>query len=622
MIIIRGCYDHGRYEECIDWCQKLLPLKGSPDSLEGYTALLYSGKSFFHLYKFDQKSLQVSASEMSRKELYIKQDHVYDAAGNVVKSLGRLLDSEPSLCDMESSKCLDIGMIDIAIHRNGLRDHSRCLLCLNVRTLRRSHLCPDAILNAFESGLERTRNKRIFNLSFFKEGQNKSPHEITLWLFCGSCEDILSRDGEMHFVPKFFRKIYNTDNPSQPDEQIHIHIQYGEWLYRFAVGLVLRGLINEAISSFLNEDEIHDMFAQMRMLTLTKGSLQNVPDKPKIHLLISPTSPSESAGFIGHIYHAPFVFALTNVSLKTGTRLLPRRCQFFLARIGIMNFVLLFGKQNLLPLETVIDPAGGDFKVYPEHERASTIPQGILQVLEDLAVDIEKNVLESTISTVKRLELKDPSVPQSQNRDTFMTYDAISVDVENLSQTGFFPTTFSVKSPQEFNFLPQGFSLNHSSGSLALPEGHHVIFHGDFLIEDDTSDNYNITFFLAAGSDQSSGVYSPERPYVIFHRYQPGLKLQLGFFVSPENLSPLAVLPDPQPKELLHRVIKQLRIPAFTNLLLPPLMKLRGLYSYHSILHRSFLHRQVILYCTRSELASLAHSLNVHVCVNSTRRLL
>lgn len=589
--IIRGCYNYGRYNECINWCQKLIPQKLTPVGVEEYTALIYKGKSFFRIYKYNQKFLQNYSSSMSKKEYYLKQESVYDAAGNVVRCLGRCLDSEPSLCDREVSKCLDISMVDIAIHTNSLRDHSRCLLCRQVRTLRRSHLCPDAILNAFAKGLETTKNKRIFNLTFFKEGQTnlKSPHEITLWLFCDTCEDVLSRDGETHFIPKFFKKIYNIDSPSQPDEPMHI--QYGEWLYRFAIGLVFRGLINEALSSFENEDVIHDVFAQLRLLILTKGSLNSLPNKPEIYLLISPDSPGASAGFIGHIYHAPFVFALTNLNLKTGSRFLPRKCQFFLARIGIMNFVLLFEKQHLLPSGALIDPVGGEFRVSPENERALTIPQGILQILEDLAVDIEKNVVESTVSTFNQLKLKDPSLPQTKQSDTYMTYDAMNLDVETLSQQGFFPAAFSIKSPQEFNFLPYGFNLDHSAGSLTLPSGHNVIFHGDFLIEDDASNDYNITLFLAAGSDHCSDDFSLDKPYVIFHRYQPGLKLQLGFFVSPDNLLPLTVLPDLNPKLLLHQIIKQLRIPAFIVQLLPELMRLRGLRSYHSVLHRSFLQR-------------------------------
>lgn len=219
------------------------------------------------------------------------------------------------------------------------------------------------------------------------------------------------------------------------------------------------------------------------------------------------------------------------------------------------------------------------------------IPQEILQILEDLAVDIEKNVVESIVSTLNQLKLKDPSLPQTIQSDTFMTYDTMNADVETLSQQGFFPAAFSIKSPQEFNFLPYGFNLDHSTGSITLPNGHNVIFHGDFLIEDDTSDNYNITLFLAAGSDHSSDIYSLDKPYVIFHRYQPRLKLQLGFFVFPDDLLPLTVLPDPKPKILLNQIIKQLRIPAFIVQLLPELMKLRGLHTYHSVLHRSFLQR-------------------------------
>ena len=167
--VIRGCYNNGRYNECINWSHKLLPHKGTPVSIEEYTALLYKGKAFFHLYKHDQKFLQNSSSHMSKKEFYLKQESVYNAAGNVVRSEGRCLDSEPSLCDREASKGLDISMVDIAVHTNNLRDHSRCLLCLQIRTLRRSHLCPDAILDAFASGLEKTRNKRIFNLTFSKK---------------------------------------------------------------------------------------------------------------------------------------------------------------------------------------------------------------------------------------------------------------------------------------------------------------------------------------------------------------------------------------------------------------------------------------------------------------------
>lgn len=580
--LIKGCYDNGRYSDCIDWSYKLLPQKGTPDSHEGHTALLYRGKAFFQSYKQEQRLLEDPSNHLSVKELHLKQEAVYDTAGNVVRDLGKIMNSDPSLLDQEASKYLDISMIDIAVHRNGLKEYSRCLLCLKVKALRKSHLCPKAILDAFASGLNQTQNKRIFNLSFFKRSQIKSPKEVTLQLFCDSCENILSKDGETHFIPKFFKRLYNINSPSQPDEALDI--QYGEWLYQFALGLIFRGLINEAISSFVNDDEIYNIFAKLRTLILAEKIL---PDKPDIHLLVSPTTTGDSAGLIGHIHHAPFVFALTNISLKAGLQIFPRKCQFFLARIGIMNFILTFGKKTLLSDETLINPDHGEFRVLPENERSSAIPKGIVQILENLAVDTEKNLFESTVSSIHQLRLKEPAPPQDQKSDTFMLYDAIKTD---FSQQGVFPTKFSIKSPQSFNFLPPGFELDHNNGSLALPKGHKVIFHGDFLIEEEANDNYNVTFFLAAGIDD---VYSLEKPYIIFHRYQPGLKLQLGFFVSPDDLSPRTILPDPNPKVFIHKAIQQLQVPGLTNRLLPDLMKLRGLRSCHSVLHRFFLNRYI-----------------------------
>ena len=47
-------------------------------------------------------------------------------------------------------------------------------------------------------------------------------------------------------------------------------IDYGEWLYCFALGIVFRSLINEAVTSFANEDEIYTLFIHCRKLLLTK----------------------------------------------------------------------------------------------------------------------------------------------------------------------------------------------------------------------------------------------------------------------------------------------------------------------------------------------------------------
>lgn len=520
----------------------------------------------------------------------MKQASIYEKAGKVINDFGSLLDINQSFVDDEMLMFLDISMIDVACQVNTLKDYSRCLLCLNRAKLHKSHLCPDSILSAFASGLEKTKNKRIFNLSFFNEGKTTSPHGVTMWLFCEKCENILSRDGETQFIPKFFRHIYNIDSPEQPENEIHI--SYDQWLYRFSIGLVFRGLINEAISSFLNSDNIHQFFSQLRRLILSKGAISDAPHSPDIYMFVSPTVPSVSTGFIGHIYHAPFLFALTDMDLQTGSRIIPRACQFFLARIGIINFLLPFDDavKRLLPAEAQISIAQGEFIVPPEIERACVIPNGISQILEDLASATQKNLLESSVSTLWGLKLSnDATAPPTQQAATYRTHDAMNSDMKTLNET--LLTSYSLSSPQTLHLLPPRFHLEHSNGTVSLPDGHQVLFHGDFEIEMEGRDPFHITLFLAAGSVPSSNIFTLKKPYVIFHHHRPGMQATLGFFVNPDTFSALTFLPDPNPKAMLHQIGSQLRINKFTETLMPQLLELKGLKSYHTVVHRASLPR-------------------------------
>ena len=212
-------------------------------------AKAFSGKSYFHIYRRKQQLFQEVQSELSSKEFHLQSDSVYNKAKRAIIDLGEAFEADLSVADEEGLQFLDISIIDLVCHTNGLKDIARCLLCQKKSKLLRSHLCPDAILRAFATGLPETQTKRIFNISFFKDGEMKSPHTIVKWLFCQNCEGILCKDGEAHFVPKFFHKVYDVRNYQKPSEEMII--DYGEWLYRFALGIVFRSLINEAITSFI-----------------------------------------------------------------------------------------------------------------------------------------------------------------------------------------------------------------------------------------------------------------------------------------------------------------------------------------------------------------------------------
>ena len=336
------------------------------DDFEKATAKALSGKSHFHIYRRKQQVFQEVLPELSPKEFHLQSNSVYGDAKSAIIDLRDALEITLSVVGEEGLRFLDVSIIDLVCHTNGLKEIGRCLLCQKKSNLLRSHLCPDAILRTFATSLPETSTKRIFNTSFFKSGEFKSPHTIVKWLFCQKCEEILCKDGEAHFIPKFFHRVYAVRNHQEPCEQMVI--DYGEWLYRFALGIVFRSLINEAVTSFANEDEIYTLFIHRRKLLLTKN-LFEYHEKPFIYLLISPNFPSTDAGLIANLHNAPFVFALTNKSLKTGIESL--HAHFLLSRIGIFNFLVMFepAKNILIPSECIIHPQGGKYTIPSEESR-------------------------------------------------------------------------------------------------------------------------------------------------------------------------------------------------------------------------------------------------------------
>ena len=578
-----GSYRHRRYTECIQWSEKLMEVaKTSNNSPAEIAAIALHGKSYFHLYRREQQLLQ-ETSTLSPKEYHLQRQSVHIKMKKAISALSAVEDATQSSHDHdgEVSRFLDITMVDCACLMNGLKEVGRCLLCQKKAKLLKSHLCPESILRAFASGLGKTKNQRVFNLSFFQEGDKKSPHMISKWLFCEKCEHILNKDGEVHFLPMFFNKIYNTSNPSQPMEEMHI--RYDEWLYRFAVGILFRGLVNEAINSFMNSEEIYSIFAMCRKLLLNQGSLQTV-HRPVVHLLVSPVKPETNAGFIGHVHNAAFLFALTSRDLKTGLKEIPRVAHFFLARIGILNFLLLFecADKTIMPQESILHAGQSSFRVPPDHER--TTPQGIVQILEDLAVTTQKNFLETTTTLAKGMSLNQTEAPQDSEKQTFHILPGVEDDAYRLE--GFIPTNVSLDNPQELNLLPKGMVVNHSKQTVAVSKDDTILLHGTFQVEIEGQGEYEVTLFLARSL---SSDHSVDYPYVIFDYHKPGLTIQLGVIISQDTLMPIRLLCDKDPKVYLPSIAKQLRVAEHVRRMVPALLKIKGLKTYATILHHSLI---------------------------------
>lgn len=549
------------------------------------SAKILSGKSYFHIYRREQWFLQDALPELSSKEFHLQSASVYSKAKEAIIDLEEAFEMDSSVADEESLRILDISIIDLVCHTNGLKDIGRCLLCQKKAKLLRSHLCPDAILRAFATGLPETHTKRIFNLSFFKDGELKSPHTIVKWLFCQKCEEILSKDGESHFIPKFFHKVYNVHNHQQPSEEMVI--EYGEWLYRFALGIVFRSLVNEAIASFANEDEIYTLFIHCRKLLLTKSLFDEDLEKLHIYLLVSPNSPSTDAGFIGNLHKAPFVFALTNKSLKNGKQTTPY-AHFLLSRIGIFNFLVLFkpAEDTVIANECIIHPKGGKYNIPPENCREMMIPKGITSVLDGLAVASQKNFMEIDETAFKNihktLNPSDGETPPSElAKETYGILPAIEHDFDKILR-GELTSHFSVENPQDINLLPKGMELQYHNSLVILPENYYIVLHGTFESKTENNNSYKGTLFLISGDD-------PQEPYALMLCIMPGLTVSLGFVISPDTLRPIKLLQDQNPKLFLHMMAKHLNAFAYIQKALPHFLKMKGLKTYRTVIHHSYL---------------------------------
>ena len=576
----KGAYKYGRYDKCIQWSEFLFT--NAQNDPARALAKLFSGKSYFHIYRRKQQLFQEVLPELSPKEFHLQSNSVFSDAKRAIIDLGDAFEIDLSVVDEEGLRFLDISIIDLVCHTNGLKDIGRCLLCQKKSKLLRSHLCPDAVLRAFATGLPETNTKRVFNTSFFKAGESKSPHTIVKWLFCQKCEEILSRDGEAHFIPKFFHKVYGTRNYREPSEQMVI--DYSEWLYRFALGIVFRSLVNEAVTSFQNEDEIYTLFIHCRKLLLTKNLFEDCK-KPCIYLLISPNLPSTDAGFIANLHNAPFVFALTNKCLETGKQTL--HAHFVLSRIGIFNFLVLFkpAKNTLIPSECIIDPQGGKYTIPLESSREKLIPKGITSVLDGLAVASQKNFMEIDETTARIIlrthDTSDSEIPPSElAKQRYGLLPAIEHDFGKLGDD--FLNCFSLENPQSINLLPEGMEIDYFKKLVILPENHFVVLHGTFEGKSEKQDSYEGTLFLISTDN-------PQEPCALLLCVRPGLTISLGFVVSPDTLCPVRLLKDQNPKVFLPYTAKHLNAFASIKKALPHFMKMKGLKTYHTVIHHSYL---------------------------------
>lgn len=561
-------YKYELYEECAHFCEKVVQDKFYKPSTFDYITLLH-GKASFHIFK--QNLLALKKIQKNSPDYFREREVCIKVAKQAIQFLGNSLDSNS--IDEEGSWLLDTITV-LALSES--YTFNRCLLCRSKqKKLVQSHICPHAVLRDFADVCGMPVGGKPFLVNWPWQlglsGNWKSAGEIAVRLLCHDCELILSKN-ESQFLPKFFRKFYDKNSPSHIE--IEQDIEYGEWLYQFLIGLIFRGMVFQhsgGRDEFLNEKEIHSAFVQCR------EALLNSKDDLQVSLYIAPISVTEelteSFSLINEVIHQPYQCFFTQARSLFKDHQLSCHALSFTFRIGMIMATINFPLANEAHESTFVSPRGGTFHVLPNHARQQAIPNALWKTLQVKAMDMEKQMMEQP---ERKALLRDPDLiipPSSYMKDI---WDADTSEKKEIKASCL---DFQ---PKIINYIPSSFSVSHyhdltnPAGKLELPSGHVVLLH----LTMPNSREEGSTAFIVAGKGTGFG---PEKPYLIFHYYKPGLQSNYGFFFSPTTFEFFCHLPDKTPKRFLDDGLKSSGLLEKSKALLSRVLKSKGFRNYQSL---------------------------------------
>jgi hypothetical protein len=544
------CYLYEHFSECISLCKKFaenLILKDGKNK-----AMYLMGKANFHVYQ--KKKFQLK--KQSQAELQHTQEYqelhkeCYQMAKSVVGLLGAALDNGFLVLCPEELKMLDMAMIDYIIEAKG--DCGRCLLCFQKQKLRKSHYFPRAILETLSRGSSKPLDQKIFRCGPDYYGASKSVRELYYLMFCSRCENLFSNHGETQFNPQFLLKIYDESNPHQPTALQDI--EYGKWLYQFCVGVIFRGLAvrNSCSDMFVNSERVYHLFHKCRRLLCFINPTQNFPqvktsplEDVKVAILVNPSEVLDQPSLSSVLTSQVINYINIQSALDDDVISRPHWLHAFVVHFGVINVLVSIEPSELnVSSEFIINPSGGHFTVPADVDRGMKLPKGIWKAFELEAVQSDMDIIQLPDRVAREFEIKKIQQPSELHQTLFPTIKSEIKAAETLL-TRVMPSSLP-EAIKISNFLPDQFIIRPPSAptSVFLPTGHSILVHRSYNLGKDTGD----TLFLAVGSDKA---YSLDKPYVLYHHYEPGLQLHYGIFVSAITLEAQESLQDRKPKTIL-----------------------------------------------------------------------
>lgn len=546
--------------------------------------MLIQGKAMYQQYCIEQEMLR---RYRPPKNVYWQNHSIcYSKAKQAIVKLGSLLDKD--CLDDEGSKFLDLCMIDYVYETNDLQSCQRCLLCRRKSKLKKSHIWPRALLEDHSSGVEMPKTRRVLLVSWQSQNRYWSPKEVTFFMFCESCEALLNRHGEIQFIPKFFRCIYDVADAQKP--QSASIIPYGEWLYEFCIGIIFRGIAQRNMLKFVNSENIYEMLAFCRdyLLHCSNSESTKKPNQYKqqdIFIMIGPTEAGGEAtrsGFINRVLNMPALCGVEDLQLHDGLVAVPRAAHYFIAHFGLINILTKFKCSSYCFSERwKINPKGGKFIVPQNADRMSSLPSGVWSLFLRLAQDFEVSWLTRTTEAVRQYSKSEKKEPPKELEETFGFVSATHRDFEALKLQSISPPAPN-QNFKVVSFLPKHFNVLRSDkqSCMTLPKSHHVLLHYIIPLGQGSEE----TMFLCIGNDE---VYSYCKPYVIYHYLRhDGLQLSTGFFISPDDLSAQEFLPETTDMFEVDKLTPISMFRMYIPKLLLSILSDKGFCSFNSLLLR------------------------------------
>lgn len=593
----KGCYLYGHYSECVSWCERLTKDLERQEDRNIANNLL--GKANFQIYR----KIQFQLKKMNQLQLQFSPEYqaqhkrCYEIAKSAIFSLGTALDQNflDPLSKEDERRMLDLALLDYITQAR--TDPGRCLLCLQKRKLCKSHYFPKAVLERFSRGVATPSDLKIFRPSAEYRGPSKSAKEMVYSMFCTKCENFLSTHGETQFRPQFFSQIYNEADPVQSTAEQEI--EYGEWLYQFCLGIIFRGLAISYDEQFINCDKLYGLFQRCRELLrrITPKEFPHLsstpPDPIQIAILINPSearaAEDDQYPHMTKVLNSLLNYIYVQGPLDSDTISRPHKLHCFLVHFGMINILVPINvaECKAMSSEHFIDPKGGTYTVPADEDRGKKIPKGMWKSFQCQAVISEKEVIEWPEKLAKDIERKEYREPSEALQKLFRFVESNRKAMK--AQGGHILPSPIPDVVKVINFLPDQFLVrpSYDPSSVRLPPGHKILVHRNFELSKDIGE----TLFLAVGSQKP---YSREKPYVIYHRYEPGLQLHTGFFVSPMDVVAQEFLVDTWPKMLKERgeweVIEN--ILSVCHAVLPQVFDEKGIVNCTSLLKRVQLHME------------------------------